>query len=175
MKTVKEIAQKIDELLPADIENVAFVCVGTDRSTGDSLGPLVGRYLQRRKVKNVIGTLNDPCHAMNLPEQLVEVEGKFIVGIDASLGSNGEVGQIKVDASPLKPGAGVGKDLGEVGNMRIVGIVNVSGFMPYHVLQNTRLSVVDDLATKIGRSICQVLRKRMKEQALAQIAAEKEV
>lgn len=29
---------------------IVFVCIGTDRSTGDSLGPLVGTLLEERKL-----------------------------------------------------------------------------------------------------------------------------
>ena len=45
-----------------------FLCIGTDRSTGDSLGPLVGHKLRRRSLRGaaVIGTLDKPVHAMNL-------------------------------------------------------------------------------------------------------------
>ncbi|MNT94758.1 hypothetical protein D3C72_2365110 [compost metagenome] len=49
----------------------------------------------------------------------------------------------------MKPGAGVGKDLPPVGDYNIVGIVNVSGFMEYFVLQNTRLSLVYQLKNEI--------------------------
>ena len=47
---------------------VIFLCIGTDRSTGDSLGPLVGHKLRKCRLKKaaVIGTLDKPVHAMNL-------------------------------------------------------------------------------------------------------------
>ncbi|MNJ05080.1 hypothetical protein D3C73_1661750 [compost metagenome] len=37
--------------------------------------------------------------------------------------------------------------------MHITGIVNVGGFMEYFVLQNTRLSLVMDLAELIAKAI----------------------
>lgn len=40
---------------PAEI---TFVCIGTDRSTGDALGPLTGSLLQESGMENVIGTLS---------------------------------------------------------------------------------------------------------------------
>lgn len=48
---------------------VLVLCIGTDRSTGDSLGPLIGYQLRQRGLKHihVVGTLNKPVHAMNLP------------------------------------------------------------------------------------------------------------
>ena len=51
---------------------VVFACIGTDRSTGDALGPLVGQRLRRLgcTAENVIGTLEEPLHALNLAERL---------------------------------------------------------------------------------------------------------
>lgn len=49
---------------------VVFVCVGTDRSTGDCLGPLVGDMLQAKGIPNVYGTIDQPVHAMNIAEVL---------------------------------------------------------------------------------------------------------
>jgi hypothetical protein len=38
--------------------------------------------------------------------------------------------------------------LPEIGDLHITGVVNVSGFMEHSVLQNTRLSVVVNMAKK---------------------------
>jgi putative sporulation protein YyaC len=173
-KEIEDLSRQLEVLLPADVSKVAFLCVGTDRSTGDSLGPLVGRYLKRRGVPNVIGTLHDPCHAMNLQECADSLQDFFIVAIDASLGNSSNVGEIKVKNSPLRPGAGVGKQLPAVGDIHMCGIVNVGGYQEYFVLQNTRLSLVDDLSVAIGRAICLAV-KRKKLMALEEVAAGEEV
>ena len=147
-----EIAHKLREIAPS--ENVWFVCIGTDRSTGDSLGPMVGTMLKQRGVKNVIGTLHEPCHAMNMEERLSIIpEDAFVVAIDACLGSTGSIGKVRVKPEPLRPGAGVNKTLPTVGNACIHGIVNVGGFMEYFVLQNTRLSLIMDMAEEIAAGI----------------------
>ena len=54
-----------------------------------------------------------------------------------------------------KPGAGVNKQLPEVGDIHITGIVNVSGFMEFFVLQNTRLNLVMKMAKTIANGIYQ--------------------
>lgn len=138
---------------------IIFVCIGTDRSTGDALGPLVGTRLLAYNLVDfpVYGTLEEPVHALNLAETLSAIEqtyrDPFIVGIDACLGQLSSVGSIKVGSGPLKPGAGVNKDLPPVGHIHITGIVNVGGFMEYFVLQNTRLHLVTMLADTIAKSI----------------------
>lgn len=131
-----------------------FVCIGTDRSTGDSFGPLVGMMLKQHGIPNVIGCLDKPCHAMNLEEMLTTIpEDAFVVGIDACLGQVSNVGRINVGAGPVRPGAGVNKTLPHVGDAHITGIVNVGGFMEYFVLQNTRLSLVMEMA-KQASDVC---------------------
>ncbi|MCX7773123.1 MAG: spore protease YyaC, partial [Clostridia bacterium] len=53
---------------------VVVMCIGTDRSTGDSLGPLVGDMLTKWKLPGVqvYGTLDNPVHARNLEEVLIK-------------------------------------------------------------------------------------------------------
>ncbi|MFZ7942360.1 MULTISPECIES: spore protease YyaC [Bacillaceae] len=140
---------------------IVFICIGTDRSTGDSLGPLVGSLLEEKNIESfyVYGTLDDPIHAVNLVEKLKEIRAKhadpYIIGIDACLGKIKNVGVIQVGNGPVKPGAGVNKDLPAVGDMHITGIVNVSGFMEFFVLQNTRLNLVMKMAKTIAGGIYQ--------------------
>ena len=140
---------------------IVFVCIGTDRSTGDSLGPLVGTLLEEKVLRTfyVYGTLDEPIHAVNLSEKLKEIDtihdNPYIIGIDACLGRIKNVGVIQLGNGPVKPGAGVNKDLPAVGDIHITGIVNVSGFMEFFVLQNTRLNLVMRMAKTIANGIYQ--------------------
>ncbi|PLS15782.1 spore protease YyaC [Bacillus sp. M6-12] len=156
----RKISQGLLSLLPSEqIQPVVIVCIGTDRSTGDSLGPLVGTLLHEKISSHfhVYGTLEDPIHAVNLQEKLNEINDKhdnpFIIGVDACLGRLKSVGMVQVGEGPVKPGAGVNKELPEVGEAHITGIVNVSGFMEYMVLQNTRLNLVLKMAKTIANGI----------------------
>jgi len=136
---------------------IVVVCVGTDRSTGDALGPLVGSALHKRSNIPVYGTLDEPVHAVNLAERLEEIQKQhrnpYILAIDACLGQLSSVGCIQAGDGPVKPGAGVNKELPPVGDYHVTGIVNVGGFMEYFVLQNTRLSLVVNMADVIAESI----------------------
>lgn len=153
---------RLRNLLPSN-QKVLFVCIGTDRSTGDSLGPLVGTKLSDAGYE-VLGTLDDPVHAVNLEQKLEHIgnyfSDRFIIAIDACLGQFSNVGNIKVACGSIKPGAGVKKDLPAVGHASITGIVNVGGFMEYFVLQNTRLSLVMRLADEIASTCMSAVSKR---------------
>ena len=136
-----------------------ILCIGSDRSTGDSLGPLVGYKLEKYNIPGVhiCGTLNRPIHAANLSEKLEQIKAAysrpFIIAVDASLGTKEHVGYVTLGKGPLKPGLGVNKTLPEVGDFHITGIVNFSGIMESLLLQTTRLSNVMLLADTIARGI----------------------
>jgi putative sporulation protein YyaC len=142
---------------------IVIVCIGTDRSTGDALGPLIGSHLRKHHYSglHLFGTLDEPVHAMNLNDTIAQIEqlydSPYIVAIDACLGQASSVGCITVADGPVKPGAGVQKELSPLGDMHITGIVNVGGFMEYFVLQNTRLSIVMRMSEVISRSIFRAL------------------
>jgi putative sporulation protein YyaC len=139
--------------------DIVVFCIGTDRSTGDALGPIVGSNLERLYSNNVsiYGTLDSPVHAVNLQETIDIVKknhrNPLIIAIDACLGQLNSVGKITVAHGPIKPGAGVKKQLPEVGTFHITGIVNIGGFMEYFVLQNTRLSIVMKMGEVIAASL----------------------
>ncbi len=135
---------------------VVIVCIGTDRSTGDCLGPLVGTKMAASSNHHfkVFGTLDEPVHASNMNERLAEIQSKhpdaLIVAVDACLGHLENVGCVNIGDGSLLPGAGVNKSLPAVGQLHITGVVNVGGFMEFMVLQNTRLNLVMRLANLIA-------------------------
>ncbi|KMK77906.1 spore protease YyaC [Alkalihalobacillus pseudalcaliphilus] len=161
-----DLATALYEYLPdkTSIPTV-IVCIGTDRSTGDSLGPIIGSNLESLNLENfhVFGTLKDPVHAVNLLEKinLIEqtFEQPFIIAIDACLGKTKSIGDITVAKGPVSPGAAVKKELPAVGDIHLTGIVNVGGMMEYFVLQNTRLYTVMTMADIISRAFYQVDKK----------------
>ena len=87
---------------------IIFLCIGTDRSSGDSLGPLIGYKL--KSIKNskfyIYGSLENPIHSLNI-EQIIEkiyasFKDPFIIAIDASLGDAKNVGKTSFTASKVK-------------------------------------------------------------------------
>lgn len=152
-------------------EDIIILCVGTDRSTGDSLGPLTGYKLTHlpRLYPNVyvLGTLDDPVHAKNLVEKINHIysiyNNPFVIAIDACLGRLERVGYITVAKGALKPGAGVNKDLPHIGDIHITGVVNLGGFMEYIILQNTRLSTIMRMADIISAGFITSFWKLFKE------------
>ena len=46
----------MNEMRASGRRQVVFLCIGTDRSTGDSLGPLIGSRLEAEEISNVVVT-----------------------------------------------------------------------------------------------------------------------
>ena len=145
--------------IPFDSPNLVFFCIGTDRSTGDALGPLTGSRLTEYKLFPfpVIGTLESPLHALNLQQHIDEttsyIPSAYIVAIDACLGKGSSIGQLIFQDGPMQPGKAVGKNLPSVGNASIKGIVNIAGFMEHAVLQSTRLHLPFEMSRTIARAL----------------------
>jgi len=150
------LSEKIISWIPSFPREYIILCIGTDRSTGDSLGPLTGTFLTEYKPKNVIlyGTLHEPVHAKNLPTYIEKIHryhpNPFIIAIDACLGKHASIGSIIVGKGPIKPGAALKKTLPPIGDVHLTGVVNLGGFMEFSVLQNTRLSIVVEMARKLA-------------------------
>ncbi len=152
--------------IPRDRE-VIFLCIGIDRSTGDCFGPLTGTLLEQHRVPNVWGTLEKPVHAKNLAGIYDHLpEKKYVVAIDASLGSFRELGYLKVKKSPLLPGSATGKSLPSVGDISVVLIVNIAGLANYLLLQSSSLNLVWKGANVLARAIATALYIINKEQRL---------
>lgn len=138
---------------------VVFLCIGTDRSTGDSLGPLIGYKLRKMKMSGatVFGTLECPVHAMNLEDYAMVLRNCYkddiIVAVDASVGNREHVGYVTLGKGALRPGLGVSKELHPIGDIFITGIVGGCGNYDPLMLQSVRLSVVMRMADCISKSI----------------------
>jgi len=163
-----KVAQTILDLLTPlgfNVRERGILCIGSDRSTGDALGPLVGTILSSSPLSRttVWGTLKDPVHALNLEALLKKLaqdkNQHLIIAIDASLGKSGSVGMIEIGRGALYPGAGVKKELPPVGDLYLSGVVNLGGFMEQMVLQSTRLYQVMELAKVIAQGLLLALNR----------------
>ena len=139
--------------------DLVFLCIGTDRVTGDCLGPYVGHRLSSFCFPGiyVYGTLVQPVHALNLCDTRKEILSRhpdsLIIAVDASLGQKKHLGYVTIANGSLHPGAAVHKNLPPVGHITITGIVNTASVLRHFALQTTRLSTVIILADQIAQGI----------------------
>lgn len=146
---------------------IVLVCIGSDRATGDCLGPIIGHKLERfggerwQKNFHIYGTLEQPIHAKNLEATIQTIQlyhpDALVIAVDASLGIVEHVGYITLGEGSLCPGVGVDKNLPAIGDIFITGIVNLSGFGSQMLLQTTHLNLVMQLADFISLGISRCL------------------
>ena len=162
----REIARLLRKCIrnhPKSWTELVFLCIGSDRMTGDCLGPYIGQQLTRYTKQGffVYGTLTNPVHAMNLNHIYALIKLRpptaLIIAIDASLGQKKHLGYVTIGNGSLYPGAGVRKELPPVGDIHITGVVNIGGMLEQLTLQTTRLSTVISLADTITQGIVRLI------------------
>ncbi|KAA9002118.1 spore protease YyaC [Paenibacillus spiritus] len=132
-------------------DEIVFLCIGTDRSTGDALGPLTGSLLAAAGFPHVIGTLPAPCDADTFGALAAGIQpGRIIVAIDACLGPPWAVGFCFAAEGPLHPAQSIGLVLPAVGDYSVAAVVAAAGPKPYRTLQTTPLHRVMGMADQIA-------------------------
>ena len=154
--TIDTLAERLYEILT---EDTIIVCIGTDRSIGDSLAPMIGTLLEKNDTfnHNVYGTLKKPIHALNISASIETIKAEHpnqpILAIDAALGSPENIGQIKLRKGAIKPGAGIGKELVKVGDYALYGVVDATNEKKILLPNSIRLSFIMEMAEVISLAI----------------------
>ena len=154
------------------MNNILFVCIGDSNIVGDSLGPLIGTFIQKNKHTiqtnsniNVIGTMEFPIGYDTINEKINctrENDNTFIIVIDSALGSENNIGKIIIDESNLCAGNGVNVGKYLVGDITIRGIVgkNHNNKKSNSIeLRNIPTIKIDNMAHKIISTIIPFLYK----------------
>lgn len=143
------IAEEVNRLL---FTPPVFLCIGSDRVTGDSLGPVIGELLET--VAPVYGNLTKPITALNLVASARQVRvnhpDRQIIAVDSAVGAPSDIGSIRVFAGGLKAGEAMGKNLPEVGDISITATVCAKNAK---ALSAVRLGLVYRLAQKIAAAL----------------------
>jgi putative sporulation protein YyaC len=167
MITRQENKLDLYQVLPAGLkkDHVVFVCIGSDLSIGDSLGPIVGSELEDLGF-TVIGTLKYPLHGLNLRDrlktELALIGDKTVIAIDACIGAKSSVGGFEVRKGPVHPGKGLGKKLMKIGDYSIAGIVSSQSPFDFFHDQVIHLSFVMDMAKVIVADIHEFFSEEIK-------------
>jgi len=93
---------------------------------------------------------------MNISEYIKMIQKKNydkIIAIDACLSNKKNQGIIEVRDGPITPGKGIGKLLPEIGDISIIGVVDSSDREFHDLVQDTRLSLIYEMAEVICEGI----------------------
>lgn len=144
--------------------NIIFLCIGTDRITGDTFGPLIGYKLKNNlkcnKYINVLGDLNRTVSNENILEIVEYIKDNyknpFIVSIDSALSTSRNIGDIIVQDKGIYLGSCVRNNRVYIGDMNIQGVVGKNTCVPnnnFKLLQNTNLGIVMNMADTVATGI----------------------
>lgn len=144
-----EFLQTVGKIVPSrDI--VIPLCIGTDRSTGDAFGPLLGTRLVAYGWQHVVGTMDDPCDANRLSAAVSSIpEGSIVLAFDACLGKEEDIGKFSVLAGPLQPAAATSQGASRhapIGHFSVAAIVGRKSIKPLWELQSASLRMVMQMA-----------------------------
>lgn len=150
----------LKKMLSDCTEPPVIVCIGSDLSVGDSLGPVTGTKL-KEKLKGlnvyVYGCLSKPitAHEVRYTNQFLKNThpNSTIIAVDAAVGTAGDIGLIKVAKRGLKPGSGANKRLAKVGDVSVMGIVAEKSLFNYSLFSATRLNIVYKMAEIIAEGL----------------------
>jgi len=147
---------------------VTFLCVGTDRITGDCFGPLVGSklidLLQAYNFSNinVYGSLETNLNYESVNKIIKTIDNKStIIVIDAALSKKENIGKIFVSNKKTILGKGLDKNKIEIGDISIKSVVAKDYKIPrynFKALQSISLNGVMSLSNIVAEGICEVIK-----------------
>ncbi len=137
------------------------ICIGSDRVSGDMLGPLVGSSLREEYHLPcpVYGAVGDSVNGINLEEYLAMISRRHkesrIIAVDAALGKGEDVGRIRLKKGGIKAGGALDREGEKIGDVGIVGVVAEEREPKdvYATLLGVPFSFVEELARRIAEMI----------------------
>lgn len=151
-------------------EEIIFLCIGTDRITGDCLGPLVGSKLKRMleyyNIYNVIvyGCLEEPISYTNAERYIKFIKENYknpcIVVVDAALSKKENIGKIYITKEKTILGKGINKNTLTIGDISIKAVVGKDYKIPkynFNILQNISLNSVMQLSNILADGIYETI------------------
>ena len=136
-----------------------YMCIGTEKVFSDSLGPRVGTLINL--------AMDEPAFVYGLVEQNITAENlcksyEFIksmhpdnpiVVVDAGVGELAQFGNVQLCDGGILPGAATNKNLPEIGDVGIVGIVAEKGMGDFYTLNSAKDKLVGEVAQFIAETI----------------------
>ena len=138
-----------------------MVCIGSDKVSGDMLGPLVGSSLREKYHLScpVYGVVGESVNGLNLDEYVQMIKRRHkesrIIAVDAALGKQEDVGRIRLKKGGIKAGGALERTGARIGDVGIVGVVAKEKAPKdvYATLLAVPFSLVETLAGRIAGMI----------------------
>ncbi len=139
-----------------------FLCIGSEKISGDSIGPIVGSLLKSKYNLPfpVLGTEEKPVNGINLPHYIKNIRECFpnhkIIAIDSAVGDKKDLWTIKFKKGGVVAGGAVNSKNPRIGDIGILAVVGEKGDDVLSTLLQSPLNKVEELAEKIAKLIYNV-------------------
>ncbi len=164
---VKEFERNLDDLNEG-YSNIIFLCIGTSKIIGDSIGPVIGSRLKEveNEIVQVYGTTDNMVNFINAKEIIESIysgyEKPYIITIDSTLSNSKEKGDIVLGKGYIKIGKALEKSICFYSNINIKCIVgNSYNHMQKNLeeLSNVKLPDIVNMASIVTCGVKKVLEK----------------
>ena len=137
-----------------NMKNLVFLCIGTTKIIGDSVGPKVGDILKKQGIDAyVYGDTNRQVTAINVDDYAKMIKGRHkedvVIVIDSALGKSKDIGSIKVTRNGIKPGGAFDKNKERVGDIGILAVVGDADADRMQELKDRDESFISHLVDKV--------------------------
>lgn len=151
-------------LIPDGTEHIYVAGIGSNRISGDSLGPFVGTLLDDLFPDHltVLGNLKLPLDCTSIESKVTNMtlpEGCFVVAIDSVLGNEKTINSIVVQEGHIKPGKGLGHNLPPIGDCSVMGVVVQNDVDFETSLLFSDLHLIYTMANNIAKGISLAVRQ----------------
>ena len=148
-----------------DKPKFTFLCIGTDKITGDALGPIVGSNIENfiisKKIDNVKvkGNLENPLCNKNINEYK-NIDDSITILVDAAVSNSYEVGNIIVEENSTKIRYAL-KDMKKIPadiSVKVVVSKNLEDeYLNFFMLQNIKLGTIIKLSEIVSKQLYKVI------------------
>ena len=132
-KFIKEFEEKICKVyINGNYSNLIFLCIGTNKIVGDSVGPIIGNNLKsiENEYMQIYGTLDNTLNFINAKQTIEKIynnfEKPFLITIDAALSKTSNIGDIVLSEGYIKIGKALQKSICFYSNINIKCVVGRS-------------------------------------------------
>lgn len=145
---------------------INFLCLGTDRVIGDSLGPIIGtklkEYIKQNNIEdiNIIGSLEEPLNSLNY-NKVKDIKGYKIL-IDSAISNEYKIGSIIIEKNSKILKQIINEDKMINSDIVIKYIISEdlkNKNLNFIKLQNIKLSYIYKAANDISKSLINVIKK----------------
>ena len=163
---VKEFERNLDDLKEG-YSNIIFLCIGTSKIIGDSIGPVIGSRLKEveNEIVQVYGTTDNMVNFINAKEIIESIysgyEKPYIITIDSTLSNSKEKGDIVLGKGYIKIGKALEKSICFYSNANINCVVGENRKTENDNLKELK-TVESERVLKLSQIVCSGMEKVLK-------------